>query len=196
MDEEQKSDIKREYLKSLYGDYKYSIERFDHQSLYISGGALALSLTFLDSFIKINEASWLFLFIGAIISFVLTIGLGFYAHYKSAQKIDERINKVKQDDYSFSPDTLIKKLNKRILISLMTGLILLISFCIVNLFDQKRSIMEKQSTEKPAVTPKAPEIERHSMPVQDPPQELLPDPEPAPNPEPSTEPDPPTTTDD
>jgi hypothetical protein len=133
MDEKERKQVKQEYLKSLYSDYKYSIERFDHQSLYIAGGALALSLTFLNAFIEIKTAKCLIIFIGAIILFVVTIGCGFYTHFKSAQKINQRIDQVRRDDYNFETDKLISRLNKALLILLMSGLTSLVTFCILNL---------------------------------------------------------------
>jgi len=132
MEQNEINKLKQEYLKSLYEGYRYSVEKFDHQSLYIAGGALGLSLTFLNTFIEIKTADCLSLFIVAIILFVLTIGLGFITHFLSSQKIIERIEKVRKDDYDFVPDKLIPSLNKTIIILLMLGLIVLVIFCIIN----------------------------------------------------------------
>ena len=46
MNELEREEVKRRYLGSLLIDFRYSIERFDNQSLYIAGGALALRFPF------------------------------------------------------------------------------------------------------------------------------------------------------
>jgi 6-pyruvoyl-tetrahydropterin synthase len=133
MEQDEIKKLKQEYINSLLESYKYSIEKFDHQSLYISGGALALSLTFLNTFIEIKTADCLLLFIVAIILFVLNIGVGFYTHFMSAQKIKERIDKVRHDNFDFKPDKLIPILNLVMMILLLIGLTILVTFCILNL---------------------------------------------------------------
>ena len=63
-------DIKKEYLKDLYEDYKYSIEKFDTQHLYLSSEALGISLTFLKDLLPLGKVIHLWLFIVAIWIFV------------------------------------------------------------------------------------------------------------------------------
>ena len=48
--------------------------------------------------------------------------------------------------------------------------------------------MDKIRNDQPVVKPQEPEIEKHSMPVQTPPPELVPEPDPTPAPESETQP--------
>jgi hypothetical protein len=87
MAEDSITDPKNKYLDDLHSDYRYSIDKTDYHALYISSGALAISLTFLKDIVPFKDAIWLFLFYIALIMFVLTILLGFLAHYLSSQLI-------------------------------------------------------------------------------------------------------------
>jgi len=136
MNDQEKELIKQKYLESLLKDFRYSIDRFDNQSLYIAGGALGLSISFLDLFISISTSSATFLYVISVILFVITIGLGFSSHYISAMKINTRIENVKNNRFDFKQDKVIPALNLLILGSLILGLISLVVFCIVNLYQQ------------------------------------------------------------
>ena len=129
--------IKEEYLKDLYDDYRYSINKFDTYTVYLSGGALAISLTFVENIVPIKEAICIYLYYGAIILFGFTMIFGLFAHYKSAVEIDKRLKLIEQDNF----DRLQKDMDKDkisimnlILICTITiGTIFLIAFSIINM---------------------------------------------------------------
>ena len=74
--EEQKNDLK-EFLETLKKDYRYNIELFDKQSVYIAGGALAISLTFIRDIVPLNMSIFLLLYYVSISFFALSILLSF-----------------------------------------------------------------------------------------------------------------------
>lgn len=126
-------EIKREYIKDLYTDFRYGIEKFDTQALYLSSGALAISLTFLKDIVPINEAVCLILYYIALILFGLTILIGFVAHYISSRQIMARIKKIEQNDFNVQDNDWISLINKTIIATLVIGIGLLITFTMINM---------------------------------------------------------------
>lgn len=126
-------DVKREYIKDLYTDFRYSIEKFDTQIVYLSSGALAISLTFLESIVPIKEAVCLILYYSAIILFGLTILIGFIAHYISSKQIMKRMKQIEQNNFNVQDNHWISFINKTIIVILTFGISLLIIFTIINM---------------------------------------------------------------
>jgi cytochrome c biogenesis protein CcdA len=130
--EEELKEIKNKYIADLYTDFRYSIEKFDSQALYLSSGALAISLTFLKDIVPIKEAKLLWLYYIALILFGLTILIGFLAHYISARLIMKRIKKVENNDFTVKDSDWITWFNEFMIGTLVAGIGLLIAFTIVN----------------------------------------------------------------
>lgn len=125
---------KKDYLKQLYEDHNYSIEKFDSQALYISSGALGLSLAFLKDFVPVKEAIWLWLFYVAIWLFVIVILVGFIAHYRSSRLIEKQIKLVDEDRLDeIKEDKSIHIINKWTILLLMLGIAALVLFVSLNL---------------------------------------------------------------
>lgn len=145
-------ELKNKYIADLYDDFRYCIEKFDSQALYLSSGALALSLTFLKDIVPIKDAKLLCLYYISLILFCLTILTGFLAHYISARLIMKRIKKVENDDYIVKDNKWISILNGFVIGTLLVGIGLLITFTIINIdfvknneskFVVNRTIIEK-----------------------------------------------------
>lgn len=126
-------EIKREYIKDLYTDFRYGVEKFDTQALYLSSGALAISLTFLKDIVPINEAVCLILYYISLILFALTILIGFVAHYISSRQIMARIKKIEQNDFNVRDNDWISLINITIIATLVIGIGLLITFTMINM---------------------------------------------------------------
>ncbi len=126
-------EIKREYIKDLYADYRYGIQKFDTQALYLSSGALAISLTFLKDIVPINEAVCLILYYISLVLFGLTILIGFVAHYISSRLIMARIKRIEQNDFNVQDSDWISGINKVIIATLVIGIGLLITFTMINM---------------------------------------------------------------
>jgi hypothetical protein len=145
MSDEDLAKIKRDYLNSLWDDYKDSISKFDDQSLLISGGALGISLTFVKDIVPLDQSIHLWLFVLALICFVLTILFGFINHIISANTIKRTHQKASANDFTKPINNKIAGLNIFIAGSLVTGLILLVLYCTINIANYK----EKKGIEYP-----------------------------------------------
>jgi len=124
---------KQEYINTLNTDFGYSIDKFDTQALYLSSGALAISLTFIKDIVPINEARWLILYYVSLILFGITIIIGFVAHYISSRRIMSKIKKAYKNDFSDEDDKCISFLNKAVIGTLLLGISSLIIFTIINM---------------------------------------------------------------
>jgi len=144
-----KEKIKQDYLNDLYNDYRYSIEKFDSQSLYIGSGPLAISLTFIKDIVPIEYIKLDCFYYLSIIFFVCNILLGFIAHSMSAKLINKRIEEVKKKNFNLPDDKTIPKINKWITGILVSGIISLSVFATYN-FSQYQIIKKqiKMSEEK------------------------------------------------
>jgi len=142
--------INQEYLKDLYADYKYSIEKFDSQALYISSGALGLSLAFVKDIVPVKDAVALWLFYVAMWLFVLVILIGFIAHYRSSKLIDNTMKLVDEGKLDqIKEDKSIDRTNKIIIGVLILGISALVLFVNLNL-----SVMSEQKENNSEQNPK------------------------------------------
>jgi hypothetical protein len=125
--------IKQKYLDDLWEDLRYSISKFDEQLLIISGGALGISLSFIKDIVPLKDAIWIWLYYTAIGSFTFCIGFGFLNHLRSADSIYDRYEKVNNEKYDFDLENNSKFWNRLLTVSLTTGIITLVLFCIINI---------------------------------------------------------------
>lgn len=126
-------DKKKEFIDKLREDYKYGINKFDTQALYLSGGALALGLTLAKDIVPLKDAICIYIYYLSLILFALTIVIGFYGHYKSSQLILDYIKKIENDDFSRVNHNIILVINKFVIILLILGILSLISYTIINI---------------------------------------------------------------
>jgi hypothetical protein len=112
---------KDKYLKDLFEDLKYSISKFDDQSLLISSGALGLSLTFIKDIVPFQDSKFIFLFYCSLFLFIISMALGFIGHYISARQISNTIKLVTEEKYrEIKTDKLIPQINFFIFIFLIS----------------------------------------------------------------------------
>jgi len=150
--------IKQQYLKELYQDYKYSINKFDSQTLFLSSGALGISLVFLKDLVPLGEVIYLWIYILAIWIFVFNILLGLWTHFRSSNLITKRIKLVDEDRFNeIKEDNSIHKFNKALIALLFSGIFFLVLFVTINLInmdDKKQSLHtgnDKTSIDKPII---------------------------------------------
>jgi hypothetical protein len=139
---------KEQYIKDLFEDLKYSLSKFDSQSLAISSGALGLSLTFIKEIVPFNKSEYIILFYISLGLFILTLTLGFIGHYLSLRQISKSIEKVEKDKISeIKVDNVIPKINLTVAISLPLGILFLVLYCVLNI-ENVRNSKEENSTKK------------------------------------------------
>lgn len=125
---------KDQYKKDLFEDLKYSLSKFDSQSLAISSGALGLSLTFIKEIVPFEESKYISFFYISLGLFILTLTLGFIGHYLSINQISKSIQKVDEDKISeIKVDNIIPKINLSVAISLPLGILFLVLYCVINI---------------------------------------------------------------
>jgi hypothetical protein len=139
---------KEQYIKDLFEDLKYSLSKFDSQSLAISSGALGISLTFIKEIVPFNKSEYIILFYISLGLFILTLTFGFIGHYLSLRQISKSIKKVEEDKISeIKVDNVIPKINLTVAISLPLGILFLVLYCVLNI-ENVRNSKEENPTKK------------------------------------------------
>lgn len=140
---------KEKYLKDLFESLKYSVSKFDSQTLAISGSALGFSLTFIKDIVPFSEAIHIWILYISIALFIFTISLGLLGHYLSIRQISSSIKSVSKGRYGdLKPDKWIPKINASIIISISLGIILMIFYCVINIENQRNKTQKKALTEQ------------------------------------------------
>ena len=140
---------KDKYLKDLFEDLKYSVSKFDSQTLAISGGALVFSLTFIKNIVPFSDAIHIWLLYISLALFIFTILFGLLGHYLSIRQISNSIDSVSEEKYDeLKPDKWIPKINASLIISIALGIILMILYCVINIENQRTKTFKKDSTKQ------------------------------------------------
>jgi hypothetical protein len=122
------------YKEILYKGFAYSSEQFDKAMLYVSAGALGVSITFIEKIVPLDKAHNKWLLLLSWILEVVTILLFTLNHYLSFKAFNNEIvqlyvEKKKQK----TNDRLVKWLNLAMIVSLPLGLISFIIFIFINI---------------------------------------------------------------
>ncbi|WP_373060522.1 hypothetical protein [Zunongwangia sp. H14] len=126
--------LKEEYKKDLLEDLRYSVSKFDTQVLTIASGAIAISLTFIKEIVPIKYAVAEWLFLLALMCFIICLTLGFISHYLSIKKISESIDKIDENRIEeITSEEWIPKINLGMVIILPLGILLLTSYSLINM---------------------------------------------------------------
>jgi len=163
---EAREQAKKEYINLLESDYTYSISQFDNQVLYLSSGAFALSLTFLKDIAPIGQAKYLWLFIIAMGLFTTSILLSFFSHFTSYRLIRKRIRYVQDNKSDIKEDKVIPVLNIIMVISLIFGIIVLVTFSSINFYAMNdNNSKDPVNTERPLSPSDLAKVTNKGMPV-------------------------------
>lgn len=98
------------YRRELYETKSKSEDAFEKYITFISSGALALSLTFIEKITKLENSSYSFLLISGWVLLTLTLFLNLISHYFSKKYTELTIEDLYNND---STDVLTKKIKKR-----------------------------------------------------------------------------------
>lgn len=139
--------LKEEYKKDLLEDLRYSVSKFDTQVLTIASGAIAISLTFIKDIVPIKYAVSEWLFLLALLCFIICLTLGFISHYLSIKKIAETIDKVDENRINeITSEKWIPKINLSMVIILPVGILLLTSYSLINMQHYKEVSSKPKKT--------------------------------------------------
>lgn len=131
----EEEDIDDKHYNQLFELYKESGVQFDKQVLYISSGALGLSMSFITDIVEMKTATHKYLLASSWIVLVLIILASLTSHYLSMKAMNHRMeNRLKKKDKNSSLyNSIVSKLNVSMLIGLPVGITLLICFITLNL---------------------------------------------------------------
>lgn len=142
---------KKEVIAELKNSMLYSISKFDEQSLVISGGALALTLTFIKDIVPLEDSSGIVLLYISIGSFSLAILIGFIAHILSAEASGSIIKGISESETGKPVDldkikqsektNKIVTFNRFITCFIAVGIITMSSYSIINLNKRKHPLV-------------------------------------------------------
>jgi hypothetical protein len=127
------------YVNELYSTFAYGIAQFDKNILYISTGALGLSITIIDSIIKLETAICKSILLCSWYLLAFTILLSLYSHmlsYQLTNKLIEVVGNEEIDEEKLRNKSNIKisRINKLMLATLVFGIICFIIFININIF--------------------------------------------------------------
>jgi hypothetical protein len=140
-------DEKQEYINSLRESLTYSNTKFDTQTLTISGASLAFSLTFIKEIVPFKDAIFMPIFYISLTLFIITIFLGLFGHYLSMKKISNAIDLAEKEKYNeiYEQEDYISKINAFLITSIISGIFLLIIYCVLNIENQRNILNSKES---------------------------------------------------
>lgn len=123
------------YLDKIYEAYFESAKQFDKHILFIASGALGISFSFIKDIVNLNDAICNSILIISWIDLALVILLSLLSHYISKQALNEKLKlfyhakQTKADKLN----NIVKYLNISMIIMLVLGIILLVTFVGINI---------------------------------------------------------------
>lgn len=125
----------KEYWRQLFEIYKESSSQFDKQILFISGGALGLSMTFIKDIVSLETAHCKCLLAVCWIVLSLVIFGSLLSHYFSMKATNEMMKNLHsgEDEKTNLFNHLTVFLNLFALIGTFVALILLVTFVSLNI---------------------------------------------------------------
>lgn len=131
----EKDEIDKEYYNQLFELYKESGAQFDKQVLYISSGALGITITFISDIVSLDCAVYKYLLTIAWSILSLIILMGLLSHYLSKKALNFRMENLydSYDEKSKRNNSWVEKLNVFMLIGLPLGIILIVIFISLNI---------------------------------------------------------------
>jgi hypothetical protein len=137
LSEKQQEDLKI-LLDDLKKGYRYNIENYDKQAIYISSGALAISLTFIKNIVPIEYLTYLWFYYCAVSLLTISIILGFLSFLISSTKISRNLKAAENLDFEkFNNDTTTNKINWANGLLIVIGIVFLVLFTSFNLSHYK-----------------------------------------------------------
>lgn len=115
----------KDYLKILYETRKYAGEQYDKLIVYLSSGALVLTVGFIENVVDLSRTNDLFLLYSSWICFSTSLIIILISHRTSLLSIDLEIKEKKTSDFW---NTMTDILNWLSMIALVIGIISFITF--------------------------------------------------------------------
>jgi len=140
-----------DYRNSVIENKTKSQDDFEKYINLMASGGLVLSLTFLEKIVSLDKAIWKPLVVGGMYLMVVTLLSNLYSHYKSMLDSDATIKDIDDKNYKKIFKNIEKRnqkinlLNKVSIWSLIIGILCLITFVTINIYNMS----DKQTTPRP-----------------------------------------------
>jgi|SRR5690606_19608210 len=138
--EEENNEWKVEYRKSIYEQKSKSDDDFEKYITFISSGALGLTITFFDKISPLEKSIALWIIATGWVALAITLFINLLSHYlssryneKTVQDIDNGIPYEKLTCNIDRRNDKISNLNLASIILLGLGILLILTFTILNL---------------------------------------------------------------
>jgi hypothetical protein len=124
----------REYTDELNKKYNYNIKQFDKQSMFISTGALAISLTLLKDIVPIANTVYIGFFYTSLIFFVASLLMGLIGFLFTSEIILNNIFiATRQKDGKIWEDKITRPLLFVNACCVFGGIVFMVAFTITNI---------------------------------------------------------------
>lgn len=156
--EEDKSQDWIDYRNAVSDNKSKSQDDFEKYINLLASGGIVLSLTFLEKIITNGNIYGNWLFVVGIILMVTTLLSNLYSHYKSMIDSDLTISEIDEKKYATIFENITKRnkvinaLNKASIWSLIVGVICILTFVTLNLFNMSDKTTPRPTTQPPPTT--------------------------------------------
>ena len=147
-----------EYRNSVSDNKSKSQDDFEKYINLLASGGLLLSLTFMEKIVPVDKSICKFLIVSGMFLMVVTLLSNLYSHYKSMLDSDATIKDIDKENYDDifknieKRNKVINRLNRISIWSLIIGIILIISFATINIYNMSDSNQNTKPT--PSQQPK------------------------------------------
>ena len=159
-----------QYRNAVSENKSKSQDDFEKYINLLASGGIVLSLTFLEKIITVDKTTFKVFYIIGLILLVATLLSNLYSHYKSIKDSDLTILEIDEKKYDDifknieKRNKIINRLNRTSIWSLIIGVIFILTFVTINLFN-----MSDKTTPRPTTQP-APSTEEKGRTIPQPPQ--------------------------
>lgn len=144
-----------DYRSSIYDQQTKSHDSFEKAMTFITSGALALTLTFHDKIVPVENATAVLLIAIGWVLLAITLFVNLISHYLSSKSLNKSADEIDQvityqltfDDFNRNLDSRnrnIDRLNKSTIWTLGIGLIAIIMYVIINIYNGKKEQSESE----------------------------------------------------
>lgn len=138
-------DQQEKAIKDLRDVMRYSIDKFDTQCLTISSGTLVLSVSFIGNIVPLLNSIYVWILMLAWILLCTAIISSIGAHLISFYQSNKIINRIKNSK-PFTINNVVNNLNILVATSMSLGIILMLTFVIINLTNMPTKNSTNQSS--------------------------------------------------
>lgn len=158
-----------DYRSSIYDQQTKSHDSFEKAMTFITSGALALTLTFHDKIVPVGNAKAIFLIAIGWVLLAFTLFVNLVSHYLSSKSLNKSADEIDQvisyqltfDEFNRNLDSRnrnIDRLNKSTIWTLGIGLLAIIMYVTINIYNGKKEQSESELETSKQATAKTQEL--------------------------------------